>query len=260
MFLYILISLTGLIIFIYYYINVRYLIPKKEVIKNKINKVLVGLPVIDRDFYLTESFYNNLINSIKNIKNINFDLFIVTRKEDKKIINFWKDKAKINLVDNYKIKKRHNMKNLSKKFNIIKNYADDNNYDALIIIESDIIIKNDTIPKLIRSLNKSHISLFPFETPWTGYPLIVEDNFYYKLNNTRNLKQNELFILGHGTGCIIINKQVLKDKNINFNREVIFNIEGQDVGFFNKVNQNYYKVLMINEELGHRYQISDALI
>lgn len=252
MFIYLLIFIL-LYLICYYYINLRYFFPKKRVIDFKLNKILIGLPMIDRDSHLFNDFYNSISNSINNIKNIKFDFLVVTRKNDYQVINFWKNKSKIIKVDNYQIKKRHNMKNLSKKFNIIKNYSKINNYDALIFIESDIIIEKKTIQNLINSLNKSHVSLFPFKTPWINYPLILEDNYYYKFNNSRNINKNEINILGHGTGCMIINKQVINDDKINFNSQKIFNIEGQDIGFFNKIHQNFYKVLMINQELLHAY-------
>jgi len=238
---------------VYNNINVRYIIPKKKVNFYQPTKVLLGLPTIDRDYMIVENFYNLLSKSISQIKNIQIDLLVTMRHKDEKMYKFWKDKSTIKLMDDYDIEERHNLKMVSKTFDYIKNYSYENAYDTLIIVESDIFVEKDTIQILLEKLKYSHVVLFPFETPWAKYPIVLKDGIFYKFDNARNFKKNE-YILGHGTGCMAINKQVIKDKNINFEYIDFKGIYGQDIGFFQNLNRNYYKVLMINNELYHAYK------
>ena len=78
---------------IYYIYN---LIPYKEVSKNPINKILIGIPVIDRDCDVAELVYNHIEKSkiyILNYYNIKFDYLIITRKSDKHCTNYWKNQV-----------------------------------------------------------------------------------------------------------------------------------------------------------------------
>jgi len=238
------------ILIVYYFVNFRYLLPKKKVNDIPIKNILIGLPTIDRDVHLSPLIYKALKEATEDLQDINFSLLSIMRKQDTESYNFWKDKSSIITIDNYQINKRHNFDKMSYIFNIIKEEA--RNYDALMYLESDILINRDSIKKLVDSLKFSHVSLFPFETPWAGYPVIVKDDIFYKIENSRNLKKDQ-YILGHGTGCMLLNKQVIEDKNIKFDKKEIFGINGQDVGFFDNLNKHGYKTWLVNEELTHLY-------
>jgi len=215
-------------------------------------KVLIALPTIDRDFCFVEIFYNHLMKSIPESSNFEFTILTVMREQDTKMYNFWKDKSIIKKVKNYEIlKDRHNLEKVSETFNYIKNYASQENYDNLIIIESDIMLKLDTITKLLKNLSHSDIVVFPFETPWAGFPVVL--NQEQKYINFRDVNEDQ-YIKGHGTGCIIMNKEVIEDEKINFNVEKHGTIIGQDIGFFKSLHENNYKVFMINDELYHAYK------
>ena len=254
------------------YINPRHLVPKKEVKNNDIREVLIALPTIDRDYVLIQDFYDRIDKSIHNTKNVNFSFLVTTRVKDIKMINFYTnigdiidEDVTVKIFDNYEIEedKRHNMNEVSKAFNYIKNYASEKNYDSVIIIESDILVNENSISKLLDSQKNSHVSLFPFETPWAGYPVVMSDSLVPELVDSRSLKNKnksgDIPILGHGTGCMIMNKQVIDDENINFDTGTYGKIKGQDVGFFWKLNKYLYKVSMINEELFHAYEYVKSL-
>lgn len=238
---------------IYYYILcIIFFISLFFVWKKTNKKVLIALPTIDRDFCFVDKFYKSLKNSIPEFYNYKFDILTVMRNQDIKMYNFWKDKSIVKKVKNYKIlKERHNLDKVSETFNYIKYYASQKNYDYLIIIESDIKLKNDTISKLLLNLSHSDVVVFPFETPWAGFPIVL--NQEHKHVNFRDVKGDQ-YIKGHGTGCIIMNNKVIKDKKINFNIEIYGDIIGQDVGFFNDLHKNNYKVFMVNDELYHAYK------
>lgn len=243
---------------VYNNINVRYIIPKKKVNFYQPTKVLLGLPTIDRDHVIVEHFYKLLSESISQVKDIQIDLLVTMRYKDEKMYKFWKDKAKIKLFEDYFIEERHNLKMVSETFNYIKNYSYENNYDTLIFVESDIFVQKDTIQVLLEKIKHSHVVLFPFETPWAKYPIVLEDGLFYNFENARNYRKDKC-ILGHGTGCMAINKQVMSDKNVKFDHIGFKGIFGQDVGFFQNLNRNYYKVLMINNELYHAYNEVDFI-
>jgi hypothetical protein len=269
----ILLVIILLVIFYYIYISTKYIniyhiLPYKKVTKNNIKNIMIGLPTIDRDINILDSIYENMMISIlyaKKYYNIEFTLFPICRTTDIKCVDFWNNKMKTNadinnvyLVKPYNILKRHNFDQMAKTFNIILNNARDIKTDALIIIESDIIVKEDTIKLLVDNIKKSHVALCYFNIPWCDIPVISEYNLFYKLENADNIKKPTL-IYGHGTGCIIINKDILKNKKIKFmNKKIYFkdNIDvfGQDVGFFYLLNKYRYKVLLLNQKLEHRYK------
>lgn len=215
-------------------------------------RVLIALPTIDRDFCFADKFYKSLQNSIPKFSNYKFDIVTIMREQDTNMNNFWKDKSIVKKVKNYDItENRHNLEKVSEIFNSIKNYASDQNYDKLIIIESDIMVKYDTISKLLENLSRSDVVVFPFETPWTGFPLVI--NKQNLAVNSRELSGDQ-YIFGHGTGCVSMNKEIIEDEKINFNIETYKNTIGQDVGFFKSLHDNNYKVFMVNDELYHAYK------
>lgn len=194
--------------------------------------------------------YKSLINSINNLNESSYviDLLVITRKSDIKIINFWKNKASIITVPNYIIKERHNFKNLTKKFNELINQS--KNYDTLIIIESDVYVKKNTLYNLIENLKKNHITVAYGDVVWDGNPVIVIPTFFYpklinptKYNNFSN-------IIGTGTMCVAIRTEVFDD--CNFEIGVFKDITGQDIGFFQQAFKKRYKVFMI-DDIYHDY-------
>lgn len=226
--------------------------PYKKVLNKKIKHVMVGLPTIDRDSDIADKMYNALIISINELKkkyNIIVDLVVITRESDKKIINFWKDKVhKIVLVSNYTIKSRHNFEKISEKFNKLADIA--KKYDALFIVESDIIIKPNTSTLLYEKLNTYHIATTYHEIPWCKYPIIMTGGLIPLKKNARDINEDTT-ILGHGTGAIMIRSEVLNE--CKFNNKNIFGINGQDIGFYISAFINRYKICLINQEVEHLY-------
>ena len=226
------------------------ILPKRAVSSNKIKKILIGLPVIDRDSDICDNVYNCIEESKKIILekyNIEFEYIIVTRTTDKKCIKYWKNKGKLIIIDSYEIKNRHNWDKVTETFNIIRQNSF--SYDALLIVESDILLNKDTI---YEKINKYHIVCSYFETPWCKYPAIIIDGLYPRQVNARYYNNN--LILGHGTGCILIRTEVFK--KCDFNNKTFFDITGQDVGFFLSVFKNRYTTFLINDEVKHLYNRS----
>ena len=225
------------------------ILPKRSISSKKIKKILIGLPVIDRDSDICDKVYNCIEESKENLKkyNIEFDYLIVTRETDEKCIKFWKNKGKLIVIDNYEIKNRHNMDKLSETFNIIRRNS--LSYDALLIVESDILLNKNTILRLYEKISKYHIVSSYFETPWSKYPVIAIGGLLPKIGNGRYY--NNKLILGTGTGCVLIRTEVLK--KCNFNKKTFFGITGQDVGFFISAYKNRFTTYLINDEVKHLY-------
>ena len=168
-------------------------------------------------------------------------------KSDVKSINYWKDKGKLIVLKDYKIINRHNYDGLTKTFNTIKDQSI--NYDALIIVESDILVNKKTFSKMLNKIHKYHCVCSYFETPWCKYPCIMIGGIYHRIANGR--QYNNRVILGHGTGCIMIRTEVFK--HCNFDYCTYMNITGQDVGFFKLMYENGYSTFLLNDEVKHLY-------
>lgn len=265
-----LIILIMIIIYRYKYhkfINYYHLLPHKKVNKYKIKNILIGLPTIDRDSDMLDTVYESINRSInychKYYPDIKFIFFPIMRKSDIKCYDFWKKKNDINkeiyLMDEYKIEGRHNMNKIVETFSKILETARNKKVDALFIVESDIVINEDTIKILIDNQKDAHITLCPHDIPWRNYPIIGIYGFIYKCGNSDEIKKDKFLIYGQGTGCILIGKDVLKDKRVKFYFETFLSIEnidafGHDIGFYKLLNKYRYKVKLINKKVDHRYR------
>ncbi len=219
-------------------------------------RIMIGLPCIDRDSHLLELLYDKLNISLDNAKtyyDIEFIFSPITRESDIKCIDFWESKnADIILMNHYDIKGRHNWDMLVITFNKLLEKARNENFDGLLLIESDIIVNEETIKLLIDNTKEAHLVLAYYNMKWSSSPIILTHGLIPKLENATKYKENKI-ILGHGVGCVLINKDVFNDKKIKFEFKEIFNIKGQDIGFYQSIYNNRYKVLMLNHEVHHLY-------
>jgi len=257
MIIYIIIIIIIIIIaYIQPFIYFKALLPFRNISKDKINRIMIGLPCIDRDSHILYLLYDKLYESLENaIKyyDIEFILAPIMRESDLKCINFWKSKnADITLMPSYEIKGRHNWDNLVITFNKILEKARTEKFDRLILIESDIIINKETIKLLIDNIKEAHLIVAYYNIKWCNYPIILTHELIPKLENAKKYKENKI-IAGHGVGCVLINKDILNNNKIKFEYKKKFNIEGQDIGFYEKINNNRYKILLLNHEVHHLY-------
>ena len=219
----------------------------RRVCGNPVVNILIGIPVIDRDIDIADKVYEHIINSIKNTKGVNYTLLIATRESDVKSIRYWKDKGELLIQDNYEIKGRHNFDGISKTFNEIKDRAV--GYDALIIVESDILVNKTTFSDMLNKIRYYHCVCSYFETPWCKYPCVIIGGLYHRKVDGR--VYNNRVILGHGTGCVMIRTEVFND--CNFDHKSYMGIKGQDVGFFKSMYDNNYTVFLLDDEVEHLY-------
>jgi hypothetical protein len=238
------------------YIYLNSLLPFKNINNSNIKKIMIGLPCIDRDSDILELLYEKLndgINYANEYYNIEFVFAPFMRESDINCIDFWKSKnANITLMPTYKIDGRHNWDMLVITFNKILEKAKTDNFDGLLLIESDIIINLDTIKLLLDNINKTHLCLAYYEMKWSKYPIILTKSLFPKLKDARDFNKT-ISIYGHGVGCVLICKDVINDNKIAFKFEKLFGVIGQDIGFYKSIYDNRYKVLMLNHEVKHLY-------
>lgn len=257
----ILIFIVLLIFISYIYLTdgyfIRKLLPLKNVSNKPIKKIMIGCPTIDRDIKKAPKMYEKMRESIthlSNNNNVETNIIIITRETDYKMIKFWNDKAnKIILVPDYNInlRDRHNLNAISLKMNILSQYCLDNNYDALVIIESDVYSNIDTLTNLINCLYDNHVSFAYGNIPWKNEPIIVMPGIFKP--KIIYPKEKKLWKQAHGswTGCVAIRKEVLHNKP--FINKKFQDIVGQDVGFYIKCFHNRFRVF-VTDYIEHDYK------
>jgi hypothetical protein len=208
-------------------------------------KILCGIVTIDRDAQYADALYKALLQN-----NIN-DIMVVTRITDSKSIEFWKDKLpndRLVCIDHYEIddeNKRHNMRKIAYKRNIIVKYAIDNNYTHIWFVDSDVIPTTGVLDELLRI--NSDIAIAAYKPKW--YPQVCvgikDHNDEYKLHiidkNCHGVKDCKIA----GFGCTLIKRKAYK----NFKIEVknIKHIYGDDIGFFINADHWYVKCKVLND-------------
>ena len=227
------------------------LLPYKNVNTKKLRNILIGIPTIDRDILKANNVYKSLYSSMKESENYNFDIIIITRESDTKSIEFWKNKCKVVIVPHYDINSRHNFEKLSDKFNILAEYS--KKYDALVIIESDVYVKNDTITNLLYYLRFNHVTFCYGNIPWNNdEPYVIVPGFFKSMViNPRRLNAKNINAIGSWTGCVAIRSEVFT--SCRFKVDYYNDIIGQDVGFYKELFKQRFKVFMLDDVI-HDYK------
>lgn len=214
-------------------------------------KVLTGILYIDRDYDLSQKMYDALNEN--NVK----DIMIVTRETDKKIINFWKNKAMLVTVPHYEINGRHNIDKIGQKRQLIIDYAK-KKYDAIWFIDSDVIPTKGILNELIKT--KKDVCLAPCRVKWFGAPCIgISSNEYpyvklHKIDEEDKKENRKPFIIG-GFACTLIKKSAfdIKVETKEITNSEIY-VKGEDIGFFINCNNAGLKCEYLpNNEQPHYY-------
>jgi hypothetical protein len=193
-------------------------------------RVLTGVVCTDRDIDLAPQLYKSLRENISHL------IMIVTRETDTRQQEFWRDKAAIKTIPHYEIHNRHNMAKIAEKRTIIVDYAQDNDFDAVWFVDSDILPTKGILSALM-STDKD-ICVAPYEVPWCSYPCVgiaSEEPPFVKLHY---ITLEEIFeerkpcVVG-GFGCTLIKSSTF-DQAIEYGKigNKDFYVEGEDIGFF----------------------------
>ncbi|WP_417733314.1 hypothetical protein [Rosistilla oblonga] len=183
------------------------------------------------DNFDTESsdFIVQKVNAHKNIKLINLN---------------------IDLKDNYKGDHQWNtiqIDRISKIKNEAIQYAIDNNYDYLFLVDADLVLNPNTLSHLI-NLNKH----FVFEVFWTLFfnePYYKPNAWdyhswaYYNEETLIKLAKKGTYEVGGGGACTLLSKEILL-KGLNFNRLQSLNFDGEDRHFCTRAQALGYSVFV----------------
>jgi len=115
-------------------------------------KILVASPTYKGMKYCQDKF----INSLQQIDYPNFDILIIENSEDNKNFNELKKRKEIKIIRNNSSEK-DKMKRLVNSRNEIIQYVLDNNYDYVLMMDSDVIPPKNILKELLKS-NKDIVS------------------------------------------------------------------------------------------------------
>jgi len=208
--------------------------------------MLTVIPSIDRDIHLAHEVSSR----------IQGDILVVTRETDVKTIDFWKSRATVITVPHYEIHRRHNLERLAEKMNIAVEYFKLSNHDTMMIVESDILLNPDTVTKHQAALKTHDVVLSYYDVPWAGKPVICS-SFLGVPYMTSKVPAGGSTVYGSGTGACSIKRKVLE--RVPFTVKDVFNIKGQDVGFFLGCAINRFKVFMCDDKVEHKFKNSSPM-
>ncbi|MCF2858435.1 hypothetical protein L1286_13185 [Pseudoalteromonas sp. SMS1] len=184
-------------------------------------KVLIAIPITDRDEPLIAECFNALKNAIEYVESnevnpIEFNILIMPRTTDLAAIDNWSRlkntsayPIKIECVDPYEISSRHNLAAIAMKRNLALKKALVNNDDYVLFVDSDILVNPNTIFDLLSAAYLGHdITISAYEVVWLGYPAIctIQDGKIGILdlsNKNENIAQPVQIV---GMGCSLISK------------------------------------------------------
>ena len=202
--------------------------------------MLTVVPCIDRDIKLQSRIASKLCGEI----------LVVTRETDAETIQFWSTRAKVIRVPHYDIVGRHNLDKLANKMNIAVEYFKSTRHETMMIVESDILLNNDTIAKHQEAIKKYDVVLSYYDVPWARKPVICS-SFLGIPYITSKVPTGGAIVYGSGTGAVTIRRKVLM--KVSFSVHDILGIKGQDVGFFLGCAMNRFKVFAVDDKVAHLY-------
>jgi hypothetical protein len=236
------VAITAIVITVIIIYLIPYLIPYS--IPHTYSNVLISVVTIDRDADLIMQ----VSQPITKLMSKGADLLVVCRESDIQCRELWNNVgAHIVTVPDYSINGRHNYQAIANKRNIAKQYAKDYSYDYLFFIDSDIVIRDNTLDILLDG--NADVCMVPYEVKWLGYPAVgVKDGAKYKIQPVTSGMLGMpgipgiLEILGivsygqcaiGGMGCTLI-KYTVYDIPFEYRKIEGFDrdVYGEDIGFF----------------------------
>lgn len=227
-------------------------------------KVLVASPIFDGMKYCLNEF----INSIKVLDYNNYDFLLVDNSKKEKLFNELKKLNGVKLIRDDTKEERNKLRLISSR-NKILNYAKENLYDYVLMMDSDVIPPKNILTELLKC-NKEIVSGVYFNyfkssgkikllpVAWTG---LTEEEFndikknyalspLIKTNKDirRHLTPEEvesgkiLEVLIPSAGCMLIKKEVFEKVNYGL-LEVPNNLTtGDDIYFAFKAKEAGYNL------------------
>lgn len=223
-------------------------------------RLLVGIPVISRDANVLRKCLSSLLCQKNNDEKHLFkdvDILLVTRENDYDIIksniscieipNDIKVTFLIHKVVDYVIsERRHNIEYVKKKRRHILNYAEKNGYDALLFVDADIIMDEQTIREMLKCT--SPVTMVAYVPVWgTGRIVCSTEGKLFDLDEyvlRKKIKTGCVSVGGGGLGCTMISKSAFHVP-IKIGKHKVhddLSIVGEDIGFFQNCGEMKIKV------------------
>jgi hypothetical protein len=229
-----------------------------------VNNIMFLFPTIDRDAHLVDIIYNAFESSIDyalTIDNISYDVFVTCRKSDLIVQREWKkyNNIKFMLVDDYIITNNHNYDGMLNTYNNGRLRAINDNYDAMMIIESDVGIKKQTIHDMIDIINTTKYDVVSaiVTQSWCDIPFItvIRDRAVQMIDidkyiNKYNITTNYVDVSFCDTGSTMLSKNAL---HIPFTYDKIFGIHGIDVGWGMSLFANGINMCVLSNYISDHY-------
>ncbi len=203
-------------------------------------KILIGTPIIDRDIDILKEFIQHL-KPYLNRYNFRYscDSIFITRTSDKKVIDHITKlnhpKVILEQVEHYDITERHNFEHLARKRQYILDYASENNYDYVWFVDSDVMIKPNTLDLLLNA--KVSCCYCPIKLHWSDEKLI--GTLEHNLIDASTIESDDkyMFDIIGGFGCTLINKDAFDIPMKVSSEEVTLHdkkqiVTGEDIAFY----------------------------
>ncbi|MFN7096053.1 MAG: thioesterase domain-containing protein, partial [Gammaproteobacteria bacterium] len=243
-------------------------------------RLLIGMPIIDRDAHLIEDCFLRLEEAISALEDYTVDLLVTLRPKDtqskEKIVHFKPENINsLEFIIDAKFDSEwvghHTDRNFSvicEQRNRILSFAKHKCYDYLLFLDSDIGLQPDTLQRLLAS--KKDLVYASYRPRWSAYNVIgVPANPVMNLTETNSLDlliNPQLYVTAEpvfrcllvSAGCFLINARVF---DITFEIRTHLYITGEDIGYCFKMHELGEPIYCLTQhEVEHRCNFQSNLI
>ena len=202
-------------------------------------RVLVGIPTIDRD-------YDKILDLLKSKFFTNYDMLIICRITDITIIQICKlFNIKFQTVEPYEIEGSHNINKICEKRNLLVEYAKNNSYDKILMIDSDIRISSLQLYSLIFYSNFYDVVTIPYKIKWAKTQIVGKNNQI--IIPTKFILPIPLKCDYVPAGCTIINV----NNACQFKVSEKNSITSEEIGFCENCKDNKLRICYLTSESTH---------
>jgi hypothetical protein len=197
------------------------------------SKVLVGVLAIDRDQEHVETVFRGMGHFSRFC---DWDLLVVAREQDTLVREKWsRTRARILTVEDYRIKKRHNLGWIAYKRNLVLRNGRAGAYEAVIFIDGDVSFGEGVVTDMFRCSEYADIVVVPYRIRWSGkYTVgLIEDEKARFVDATELMKESSYpRIQGGSMGCTLIHASAF---DVPFEPMQLKEVAGEDIGFFYRI-------------------------
>jgi hypothetical protein len=199
--------------------------------------VLVGTLAIDRDHEHVDRVHAGMQGLSQHCS---WRLLVVTREQDAIVAAKWsRHGAEVVTVPDYEIRKRHNLWKIAEKRNLVRERARSEAWDALLFVDSDIVMSAGAIGDMFCCAQYADIVVAPYRIRWSNeFTVGVLDDGKLALRDARPLMEGARYprILGGGLGCTLIQARALAVEIVPVQVASVPGLAGEDIGYFHRVH------------------------